>query len=544
MYSVLIVDDEKMIRDDVYGLLSMEESLELDLTTAASGVEAQAILEKRKIDIVIMDINMPQMSGLELYDIVRERWPFCKVIFLTGYSDFDYVYKVHKHAKYVLKAEEDEKILEALRESVEEIENSLLLERLTDLQREQQKKPLLHERSMFLRELFEGYRGLSQFTGELSVQLGINLDPEKEVYYLLLRHEAWYCENYQEQQNSTQDCYQLLERYFLDFMRGAFFEYNKNYIVLLLQPEKLLHEETIVKMLAGAGELFQKALKKNLGRTVSILVGERPVTLSQLLQEFIGICDRMIWLSGEELVQEGLQKEALAKETLPEHKKQELMQMLWRLEYYLEGMEEENSLNVLRQLQTELQSVKSMHDLFALEAYCTISSRLIGWIKRLELHEELAFRVGILNLYNVSMHANWQDAFGYLRHVAESIFSLKNQSVEKQTEDVVNQVKKYIVEHLDGDTSLYNLAEQVHFSQEYLLRIFKKKEGITILQYINDLKLAAARQLLTDSELQVREIADRLGFASQGYFGRFFRNKTGLTPNAYREAEKRKIENG
>lgn len=540
MYSVLIVDDEKMIRDDVYGLLSMEESLELDLTTAASGVEAQVILEKRKIDIVIMDINMPQMSGLELYDIVRERWPFCKVIFLTGYSDFDYVYKVHKHAKYVLKAEEDEKILEALRESVEEIENSLLLERLTDLQREQQKKPLLHERSMFLRELFEGYRGLSQLTGELSVQLGINLDPEKEVYYLLLRHEAWYCENYQEQQNATQDCYQLLERYFLDFMRGAFFEYNKNYIVLLLQPEKLLHEETIVKMLAGAGELFQKALKKNLGRTVSILVGERPVTLSQLLQEFIGICDRMIWLSGEELVQEGLQKEALAKETLPEHKKQELMQMLWRLEYYLEGMEEENSLNVLRQLQTELQSVKSMHDLFALEAYCTISSRLIGWIKRLELHEELAFRVGTLNLCNVSMHANWQDAFGYLRHVAESIFSLKNQSVEKQTEDVVNQVKKYIVEHLDGDTSLYNLAEQVHFSQEYLLRIFKKKEGVTILQYINDLKLAAARQLLTDSELQVKEIADRLGFASQGYFGRFFRNKTGLTPNAYREAEKRK----
>ena len=540
MYSVLIVDDEKMIRDDVYGLLSMEESLELDLTTAASGVEAQTILEKRKIDIVIMDINMPQMSGLELYDIVRERWPFCKVIFLTGYSDFDYVYKVHKHAKYVLKAEEDEKILEALRESVEEIENSLLLERLTDLQREQQKKPLLHERSMFLRELFEGYRSLSQLTGELSVQLGINLDPEKEVYYLILRHEAWYCENYQEQQNATQDCYQLLERYFLDFMRGTFFEYNKNYIVLLLQPEKLLHEETIVKMLAGAGELFQKALKKNLGRTVSILVGERPVTLSQLLQEFIGICDRMIWLSGEELVQEGLQKEALAKETLPENKKQELMQMLWRLEYYLEGMEEENSLNVLRQLQTELQSVKSMHDLFALEAYCTISSRLIGWIKRLELHEELAFRVGTLNLYNVSMHANWQDAFGYLRHVAESIFSLKNQSVEKQTEDVVNQVKKYIVEHLDGDTSLYNLAEQVHFSQEYLLRIFKKKEGITILSYINDLKLTAAKQMLTDSELQVKEIADRLGFASQGYFGRFFRNKTGLTPNAYREAEKRK----
>ena len=60
--------------------------------------------------------------------------------------------------------------------------------------------------------------------------------------------------------------------------------------------------------------LCQKALKKNLGRTVSILVGERPVTLSQLLQEFIGICDRMIWLSGEELVQEVLQEYEVSEE--------------------------------------------------------------------------------------------------------------------------------------------------------------------------------------------------------------------------------------
>lgn len=540
MYSVLIVDDEKMIRDDVYGLLSMEESPELDLATASSAVEAQGILEKRKIDVVIMDINMPQMSGLELYDIIRERWPYCKVIFLTGYSDFDYVYKVHKHAKYVLKAEDDDKILEALRESIEELENSLLLERLTDFQREQQKKPLVHERSMFLVELFEGRRGLSQLTEELAQRLQLQLDPGKKLYYIVLRHEAWYCESYQEQQNSTQDCYQLIERYFLDFMHGTFFEYNKNYIVVLAQPIKLLNEETIIKMLTGAGELFQKALKKNLGRAASILIGAHPVTIGQLLQEFTGICDRMIWLSEEELVSEELQKEDAVRESLPEKKKQELMQKLWKLEYCLEGMEEENTLEILRELQTELQSIKSMHDLFALEVYCTISSRLIGWIKRLGLYEELAFRIGIMNLYNVSLHANWQDAFGYLRHVAESIFALKNQSVEKQTEDAVNRVKKYIVEHLDGDTSLYNLAEQVHFSQEYLLRIFKKKEGITILQYINDLKLAMAKQLLTDPELHIKEIADRLGFASQGYFGRFFRNKTGLTPNAYREAEKRK----
>lgn len=181
-----------------------------------------------------------------------------------------------------------------------------------------------------------------------------------------------------------------------------------------------------------------------------------------------------------------------------------------------------------------------MHDLFALEIYCGISFRLIGQTRRLGISEELAFRIGTMNLYNVSLHANWWEAFGYLRSVAEHIFDLKKKSMEKQTEDVVNQVKRYIAAHLSGDTSLYTLAEQVHFSQEYLLRIFKKKEGVTILQYINDLKLGMAKELLTGSEIPVKEIAEQLGFASQGYFGKFFRSKTGLSSNAWREGKPRR----
>lgn len=535
MYSVLIVDDEKMIRDDVYGLLSMEENQELDLFMGTCGKDALHIMEQRKIDVIIMDINMPQMSGMELYDIIRERWPFCKIIFLTGYSDFDYVYKVHKHAKYVLKAEEDEMLLEALRESLEETRHDLLLELVTDMQQEQEGTSL-YARSSFLRELFNGYVGVSQLDESLSEQLNININSGKKVYYVLLRHETWYSESYEKQQNAIRDCNQLLKRHFMDFMQGSFFEYNRYYMVLVLQPRKLSKEEFIVKMLSDAAESFQKALKLNLERTVSVLIGAKPTMLGELLQEFVGICDRMIWLSEEELVVEDLQKEATAKESLPENIKQELQQKLWKLDYYLNGMNERNTLDILLELQMNLQKVKSMHDLFALECYCTISAKLLGWIKRLGLYEELAFKIGIMNLYNVSLHANWQDAYSYLYHVTESIFALKKQNVEKQNEDVVNRVKKYIMEHLDGDTSLYNLAEQVHFSREYLLRIFKKQEGITILQYINDMKLDMAKQLLKDSDLPIKEIADQLGFVSQGYFGRFFRNKMGMSPNAYRES--------
>ena len=539
MYNVLIVDDEKMIRDDLCGLLSMEENLELDLTTAASGVEAKQILEERKIDIAIMDINMPQMSGLELYDIILENWPHCKMIFLTGYADFDYVYKVSKHARYVLKAEEDEKILEALYETIEELENDLLVEQLSDFQEDQKKQAMLHARTILLEELFDGYRPLKQLSKERVEELGIDLDLQKKVYYVIFRHNVFLMDDYEEEKKSIPLYYQLVEKYFLDFMQGTFFEYNRNYMIAMLQPKKLQVESSVIRMLTGTAEIFQKALKKNLSFSSSIVVGTEPIEIKDLITEFPGIANRMAWMSDSEVVTEGLQKEAGEEETLPDGKKLELTQKVLKLEYYLEGMEEESVLLILKELQEELQNIRSMHDLFALEIYCRISSKMLGWIKRLNLGEELAFRISTMQLYNVSLHENWKEAFGYLYRVAEQVFELKNQGVEKQKEDVIQQVKTYIADHLNEDTSLHVLAEQVHFSQEYLLRTFKKQEGVTILQYINDKKLDAAKKLLGGSELSVREIAEQLGFASQGYFGRFFRAKTGMSPKAYRDGTPR-----
>ncbi len=160
MYSVLLVDDEKIIREGVYELLSMAD-LDLDLAMAATAVEAISVLEERKIDLVIADICMPQMTGLDLFDVIRERWPHCKVIFLTGYSEFDYVYKVHQHARYVLKAEEDWKLLEAVRDAIGEIENDLLLKSMSAEALEYQQYGKYYERMLLLKELVDGVAGFS-----------------------------------------------------------------------------------------------------------------------------------------------------------------------------------------------------------------------------------------------------------------------------------------------------------------------------------------------------------------------------------------------
>ena len=131
MYSVLVVDDEKIIRDGVSELLKLEETLELDVVSAASVSDALLLLESRMFDIIITDIRMPQLSGLDFFDVILKRWLRSRVIFLTGLSEFEYVYKVQNHAKYVLKSDGDEKILAAIKETIAEIENDLYIDQTT-----------------------------------------------------------------------------------------------------------------------------------------------------------------------------------------------------------------------------------------------------------------------------------------------------------------------------------------------------------------------------------------------------------------------------
>ena len=126
MYRLLIVDDEKHVVDWLFGLFSMVRDPELEIRRAGSGVEALRILEETDIDVILSDYKMPGMSGLDLLDRVNESWSDRRLIILSGYAEFDYIYQANAHGavRYLLKTEEDEKIVEAVLEALREIERA------------------------------------------------------------------------------------------------------------------------------------------------------------------------------------------------------------------------------------------------------------------------------------------------------------------------------------------------------------------------------------------------------------------------------------
>ena len=116
MFRLLIVDDEPFIADSIYEVISGINNPELDVYKAYSGREALEWMERARFDIVMTDIRMPDISGLQLMERIRESWPECRAIFLTGYNEFDYVYKAiqYKDTSYLLKTEGFEKIIETV----------------------------------------------------------------------------------------------------------------------------------------------------------------------------------------------------------------------------------------------------------------------------------------------------------------------------------------------------------------------------------------------------------------------------------------------
>lgn len=533
MYSLLIVDDEKIIRDGLYELFSMEESLELNLFVAASGVEAQEILEQRKIDIVLTDIRMPRITGLELFEIIRERWPHSKVIFLTGYSEFDYVYQVQKHARYVLKAEDDSMIVEAVAEAIEELENDLLVEQIV------QDTGRLKQR-IFLNDLFNGFVDSSRLTADLFEKLDVPLSIHESMYLLVLRHGPIPEDNYEAQLRMLDELQGLLDKYFFDFMRGISFHYTKNFLVLLLQPIRHGSTEQTIVSLKGRSELFQRACRKNYNLSAAIAVAGDALPLSDILEEFQTVKARLLMRNEETLMVTGDFHSGHAEtHGLKEQRENLIKSRLELLDYYFENSDKEHVIALLQEALQLFSGKSDMKDFFGVEVYSDISVKLIRFINRFHLFESVGRRIDVSSLYNVTRHENWLQAFGYLLNVAELVFEMNRAYRLRIDDDVVGRVKRYVQENLNGDTSLDTLAELVGLSPEYLLRLFRRSESVTILQYINDLKIIKAKNLISDRRMQIKEIAYELGFSSSGYFGRFFKSKTGLSPQSYREQNER-----
>jgi two-component system response regulator YesN len=555
MFRLLIVDDEPIIVEGLYELFMDYKKYEIEVYKAYSSDEAIRILEYKRMDVVLTDIKMPGMDGLQLLDMICSNWSDCKVIFLTGYSEFDYVYRAiqHDHARYLLKTKSYQIVVETVEKCFDEIEKSLRDNELVNKAKDQMKKAIPLLQKDFLAELIDGTS--RECTQDILDELQIPLLAEMPVIMVVGRFDFFSGKVRMAEQLQHYYAVRIIAKKFLAPLAGSVDVLLKGtHVIWLIQPVAAIEPccggnnsyalcDRQMSVLRGAFESVQAVCRGSLDASISFaLAGEllqwsgiadKYVNLRSILNSRIGTSMEMV------LVDESFYKSESGRMFNTGKAGQQMPTRLKRIDLLnacLEQGRREEFLAALYSLKNDLGERPISGGSLACEVYCSISVLFLSYINRSNIGDKIFAEYSIGELMQVDRFSSPEEAFQFFEHLARDIFSIQNFEYQIRSAAAVKQTLQYIQEHLDADLSLARLAEMVYFNPKYFSRLFKQIVGIHLSDYIDELKVKKAKELLSRNQLKITEIAYSLGYLSAPYFTRFFKKAMNMTPQEYRNS--------
>ncbi|RXZ81338.1 response regulator [Paenibacillaceae bacterium] len=538
MIRLLIVDDEPDITDGIYTLLKENSSFERDVYKAYSGKSALEWLRRGKFDIVVTDIRMPGMNGIELHSQIRRLWPRCKVIFLTGHSEFDYVYEAisHDNTKYLLKTEGHDTIMGAVEQAVREIRSELHIEGLVvqAMQQLEQTQPLL-QNELLLGLLNGDAEALSGRERQFA-ELGLQLDASRPVLLMFgkLGGEVQQPRHTPAQLHTGMKV--ITTRYASPHLVIALVRLDRETYAWLAQG---LHERSEEERASAVEEehLQMQEFAENASEACLESFGlPLSLTLDRQACDWYEIADRAAMLRRElKLSGHGARDEGGGLLSVSWNENAAAMERtsrkLGRLEQMLENGQSDAFATGLTGLLEGSAATPQMHEF----VHHSLSLLLLRHLHRHNLHERLMNRFDLTALLRMQIGGDTQEMLDYFRQAAAAVFEQHTRDQRGRSDDVIASVKRYIHDHLGEDISLVRLAEEVDLNPSYLSRLFKQATGKNLLAYIHDTKLGEAERLLVHSPMKIHEISQWLGFVSPSHFTRFFKKHAGCTPLEFRE---------
>jgi two-component system response regulator YesN len=534
---MLIVDDEIHIVDSLADTIDWRPTGITAVYKAYNAQEALETLQMQKIDIVVTDIRMPGMNGLELIDRIRQHWNRMKIVLLTGYADFDYA----KHAleqnvsAYLVKPVADDEILQ-------------VVEKLTAELEEEWKSVVSSERALFtLRESFpliqhnllnELLQGRSFTRDSLADRLTAYQIPfrhDNPFVILAIRLE----EGFEQKEQMGKMLLEYAVCNIAEEILGEEFIlwHSKDpydlHVFLASMKESTTGASTPHQRLSELALRVQHGVEFYLQGTLSVIVGRTglfpadvPLRYQEILtavRRAVGGENNIIFSDDEETEREDIR----TIRTLYEHP---------TIPYLLDtgnwNKMDQRISDIFEELE-EKWSASPEHLIevmgYLLNAFSYISHKNGKSLAQAAPSEFEKIYDGTL-LQSTRTLKVW--AVGILAQLRQETY----RDVQDIRITLIQKVQKYIVEHLQKDVALQSIADHVHHHPVYLSRIFKSIVNENISDYIHRLRMEKATYLLKETDMKVYEITENVGYENPQYFSKVFRKHYGQTPIEYRQA--------
>ncbi len=527
MYSVFAVDDEPIVLEGIRSKIDWEGSGFTFAGEATDGEIALSMIHEIKPDILITDIKMPFMDGLQLAQAIKQTQPWIKIIILSGHDEFDYAKKAISIGieDYLLKPFTPEELLTSLNKTAVQIDKER--KQLSDISRlrEELKSSEALIKKEFLNNLVHGAEEMSTVI-QKSSELGLNLISR---YYKVLISRI------ESRTNSTQnqqEACSLLNSYSTAINEAVSFFHHSNLLVCIFKGST---QEELDDNSFRAAETISHIATKNEDCTVLTAMGKTVEHLSQLntsyedakkiLQASNNNENRIISsddLAGEEIGNTNADTLLDLKEGDP---------LVDKLKYAAKGDIQgiiEESMSLIKKNPDQFSVFASYLLVDLIFAVSKLVEKLGGNIK--ELNPEILQRKFIDDA--VSDEARFKKT---LEQVLIFALEFRDSKMTGKYADVILKAKRYIEEnYADQNTTLTTVAQAVALSPNHFSTIFSQECKTTFIEYLTNVRLENAKRLMRETDMKGYDIAYECGFSDPHYFSYIFKKNTGLSPREYK----------
>lgn len=533
---VFLVEDEMVIRRGIKNSIDWEKEGYIFCGEASDGELAYPMIIKEKPDILITDIRMPFMDGLELCKLVKKELPNIKILILSGYDEFDYAKEAIRLGvtEYLLKPISSGKLLEALNGVSESIRREKEDKDLVRKYMEEMRENTEHEKQKFFEQMIAGNLSMADAleTGE---KYEMNLSAR--MYNLLLFRFTLGEENRKSGELLGEAEYaieKLTERleYVFEFQRGvegwAFLlmadneeQMSERVKELSKDLEEIMKNYSTIAYFGGIGQPVARLreLEESFREAERALAARFTMELNQIISvEDIRMAQNVDTLDDIEITSFGEKEKTrtMLEKFLNNGAEDEIDEFV---DVYINELSEENLKSVL------MRQYIIMDAYIVMMSFCEKFEGIEGEMQAQS--EELKNSMKTIQTL--------EEIKNYIRMLLKKIIGVRDTISGRRYSDIIEIAKDQIRKtYMSDEISLNTIAAEVGMSPSYFSSIFSKEMGKTFVEYLTEIRMDRAKELLMCSSMKTSEIGYEVGYKDPHYFSYIFKKTQNCTPKEFR----------
>lgn len=533
---VFLVEDEMVIRRGIKNSIDWEKEGYIFCGEASDGELAYPMIIKEKPDILITDIRMPFMDGLELCKLVKKELPNIKILILSGYDEFDYAKEAIRLGvtEYLLKPISSGKLLEALNGVSESIRREKEDKDLVRKYMEEMRENTEHEKQKFFEQMIAGNLSMADAL-ETGKKYEMNLSAG--MYNLLLFRFTLGEENRKSGELLGEAEYaieKLTERleYVFEFQRGvegwAFLlmadneeQMSERVKELSKDLEEIMKNYSTIAYFGGIGQPVARLreLEESFREAERALAARFTMELNRIISvEDIRMAQNVDTLDDIEITSFGeIEKtRTMLEKFLNNGAEDEIDEFV---DVYINELPEENLKSVL------------MRQYIIMDAYIVMMS----FCEKIEgIEGEMQAQSEELK-NSMKTIQTLEEIKNYIRMLLKKIIGVRDTISGRRYSDIIEIAKDQIRKtYMSDEISLNTIAAEVGMSPSYFSSIFSKEMGKTFVEYLTEIRMDRAKELLMCSSMKTSEIGYEVGYKDPHYFSYIFKKTQNCTSKEFR----------